>query len=286
MHYDQLVGLYARTSSFPALSVLQESCSVSLYLMSKAKRSRLMRLTAEVLCLRLMQANLVATGSKQAMVQQLLDHAEDNITSDQEEQSNPATPVGQSDPEQDHECRVPARRSSLSSRSSSSTPQRGGFRSLHRPRAIVASSSPSGSVASRSPVPDADRYTGRRKAVATAAPVLRLDRVQRCHRRRSRSRPTQADAARSPSSRSRAPPKRRSRRSSSQEGHRPRTRRENRAKLDSSTSSSFSSSSSSSSHDREAVVTGGTIAAAVLAVWRNSLCPCCPPARLLRPNTS
>ena len=93
-------------------------------------------------------------------------------------------------------------------------------------------------------------HTGRRKAVATAAPVLRLNRVQRRHRRRSRSRPTRADAACSPSSRSRAPPKRRSRRSSSQEGHRPRTRGEKRAKLDSSTSSSFFSSSSSSLSSR------------------------------------
>ena len=104
--------------------------AVSLYLMSEAKRSRLMRLTAEVLRLRLMQANLMATGSKQAMVQRLLDHAEDNITLDQEEQSDPTTPVGQSDSEQDHERRVPARRSSLSLQSSSSTPQRGGSRSL------------------------------------------------------------------------------------------------------------------------------------------------------------
>ena len=125
--------------------------------MSKAKRSRLMRLTAEVSRLRLMQANLMATGSKQAMVQRLLDHAEDNITLDQEEQSDPTTPVGQSDSEQDHEHRVPARRSSLSSQSSSSTPQRGGSRSLHRPRVIAASTSPSGSVASQCPVPDTGR---------------------------------------------------------------------------------------------------------------------------------
>ena len=68
--------------------------------MAEAKRRQLMRLTAEVLRLRLMQANLVATGSKQAMVQRLLDHAEDNTTSDQEEQSDPATPVGPSDSEQ------------------------------------------------------------------------------------------------------------------------------------------------------------------------------------------
>lgn len=60
-----------------------------------------MRLTEEVLRLCFMQANLVATSSKQAMVQRLLDHAEDNITSDQDEQSDPATPVSQSDSEQD-----------------------------------------------------------------------------------------------------------------------------------------------------------------------------------------
>eukprot|EP00731_Ephydatia_muelleri_P017297 Em0010g395a len=129
-----------------------------------------MRLTAEVLRLRLMQANLVATGSKQAMVQRLLDHAEDNITLDQEDQSDPATPVGQSDSEQDHERRVPARRSSLSSQSSSSTPQRGGSRSLHRPRVIAASTSPSGSVASRSPVPD----TGRTQVAARLSLQLHL----------------------------------------------------------------------------------------------------------------
>ena len=42
-------------------------------------------------------------------------------------------------------------------------------------------------------------------------------------------------------------------------------------------------------HDPEAVVIGGTTttaADAVLAVWRNFSCPRCPPARLLRPNTS
>ncbi len=42
---------------------------------SDARRKSLMRLTKEVLRLRLMQANLVATGNKQTMVQsRLIEH--------------------------------------------------------------------------------------------------------------------------------------------------------------------------------------------------------------------
>ena len=196
--------------------------------MSETRRNRLLRLTAEVLRLRLMQANLVVTGSKKAMVQRLLDHTEESTASDQEHSdADPATP---SDAE--HHL-VPARSSSPSSRSSSSTPPRGGPHSLRRPRPIAASPSPSTSSASKSPSPDAGHHTGRRKVAAATSPVPRLDQAQRRHRRRSRSWLSQADVARSPSNRARAP-KRRSRRSSSQEGHRPRKRYRKRDESDSS----------------------------------------------------
>ena len=251
--------------------------------MSEAKRSRLMRLTAEVLRLRLMQANLVATGSKQAMVQRLLDHADDNITLDQEDQSDPATPVGQSDSEQDHERRVPARRSSLSSQSSSSTLQRGGSRSLHRSRVIAASTSPSGSVASRSPVPD----TGRTQVAARLSLQLHLFSVLIGYRGvtdagHGQGQLEQTLRALHPAAQGllqsvdhAVPALRRA------------IDRGRAAKKGPNWTAQPAPPPPLRCHDKEAVVTGGTTAtAAVLAVWRNSSCPRCPPARLLCPNTS
>ena len=189
-----------------------------------------MRLTAEVLRLRLRQANLVTTGTKKVMVQRLME-------------SEPTLERGSADHSSSSESSSAGEQRYTTSQSSANMLQHGAHLTHHRYRADAsASSSASSRPAARGP-------TGHRR---TAAPACKLDQARRPPRRHNggSDQPIEATKARSPSHRSRLP---RSHRSMASRSHRLQSKRphsvkqKHQGKASKSSSSSSSRSSSSSS---------------------------------------